>query len=164
MANRRPFKKKVSVIDKNNNGKPEKTTNEWYLNGVLVRREVQHDKDEDGLPDAGYTELWQGGKPVFVEILGPRPFKDRQRIFLRDGKIILIELDRDDDGVFEWIMVFNDDEEPCTVFKCADRENIELLGTNSVQSAKEGVRLAKKFFQVITNQASCTNAARDPRQ
>jgi len=127
-----------------------KVVSEYYMSNALVRVEaVSTTTNENGSPIAGYTKLYQNGKLTLEENWGPGPI--RQRTFIRDGKPLLTETDKDGDGIFEWIVVNRDDGEAYAVFKCLSQHSIELLGASAVADYNEGLKEGKGIIEVITN-------------
>jgi len=137
--------KKVKQRDRNVNGIPERTVTDYYEDNVLVRREVVEDPNEDGVPDAGYTDIYRDNKLIYDENWGPGTIK--QRHFFRDGKQVMIEIDKDGDGIFEWIVMHSDQGQPYAIFKLSDKGRIQLLGKGALEDFKKGSEAARKLHE-----------------
>lgn len=139
---------KVKEIDKNKNGKTDQRIVEMYLKGVLVRTEMQYDSDEDGIPDVGYIKIFQDKKLIYFESWNRR-FRDRQRSFHFENGSEVIEMDRDEDGIFEWVIMYEAEHELKAVLRRDKEGKLEALGETALEQAKRGVGIAKDLFREL---------------
>ena len=140
---------KRDKLTDSNDGKKQIAITEFYMNGMLVRKEFVEKRKSDGTRLAGYTKLYQGGKLVCLEIWGPG--NERQRTYYRDGQQIMTEMDKNGDGNPDWRIVYRDDGKAYAVFKCSGLETIELLGTNALADFDAGLDKSSGVIEVITN-------------
>ena len=130
-----------------------KIVTEYYNSNIVVRVEgVSTKTNSTGAPIAGYTKLYQDGKLALEENWGPT--SETQRIYYRNGRQIVTEMDEDGDGIPEWVIVFGENGKACEVFKFKGRGKIELLGTGATEEFNRGLEQSKDLIEAITNRAT----------
>ena len=104
------------------------------------RRTLESDIDGDGEPDITYVKLLRGGQLVFYEAWD-RFSNQRARMYYRNGKLVLIEGDNDNDGWFETVLIMTGEETiDCVLERTKD-------GTTRFAEPETAMRIMRGYMQ-----------------
>jgi hypothetical protein len=123
----------VVKVEENKRGK--KTITDVFIGGVLVRKQVEE-----------YTRFYRDSQEVLFEYWDSKS-KETVRYFTQDNRTVMAELDRDGDGLFEWVVLFGKDEKVSIVFRRTKEGKMELLDGDALDKFKQGSDAAKEFFE-----------------
>jgi hypothetical protein len=134
----------VEKVEETKRGR--KTITETFKNGMLVRKHVEEKRTGDKPVEAKYTHYYQGGQEVLFECWESKS-KETSRYFMVEKRLVMAELDRDGDGLFEWVVLFGKDEKVSTVFRRTTDGKIELLDGDAFDKFKHASDTAKELFE-----------------
>lgn len=134
----------VVKVEETKRGK--KTITETFKGDVLVRKQVEEQRTGDKPLEAKYTRFYRDGQEVLFEYWDSKS-KETVRYFTQDKRTVMAELDRDGDGLFEWVVLFGKDEKVSTVFRRTTDGKMELLDGDALDKFKQGSATAKELFE-----------------
>jgi len=122
-----------------------KTITDTFKGDVLIRKQVEEQRTGDKPLEAKYTRYFRDGQEVLFEYWDSKS-KETVRYFTQDKRTVMAELDRDGDGLFEWVILFGKDDKVSTVFRRTTDGKMELLDGPALDTFKKGSDAAKEFF------------------
>lgn len=123
-----------------------KTTTDTFKGDLLIRKQVEERRTNDKPLEAKYTRHYRDGHEVLFEYWDSKS-KETVRYFTQDDRTVMAELDRDGDGLFEWVVLFGNDEKVSAVFRRTADGKMELLDGAALDTFNKGSDAAKKLFE-----------------
>ena len=112
------FDTHVESVDQDKDGRPEKVREVTSRSGENVMQVIKRDTDGDGHLDRTMKTIFASGSRVFSEVSTGDGL--RFRSYGRPGHLAMIELDEDQDGVFETVILYGDGKEVAAVLVRTD--------------------------------------------
>jgi hypothetical protein len=134
----------VVKVEETKRGK--KTITDTFKGGVLIRKQVDEQRTGDRPLEAKYTRYYRDRQEVLFEYWDSKS-KETVRYFTQDNRTVMAELDRNGDGVFEWVVFFGKDDKVSTVFKRTADGKMELIEGAALDTFKKGSDTAKELFE-----------------
>lgn len=134
----------VVKVEETKRGK--KTITDTFKGDKLIRKQIEEQRTGDKPLDARYTRYYRDGQEVLFEYWDSRS-KETVRYFTEDKRTVMAELDKDGDGIFEWVVLFGKDEKVSTVFRRIAGGKMELLTGDALDKFKQGSDTAKELFE-----------------
>lgn len=134
----------VVKVEETRRGK--KTITDTFKGDVLIRKQVEEQRTGDKPLEAKYTRYYRDGQEVLFECWDSKS-KETVRYFTQDKRTVMAELDRNGDGVFEWVVLFGKDDTVSTVFRRTADGKMELLDGAALDTFKKGSDTAKELFE-----------------
>jgi len=134
----------VVKVEETKRGK--KTITDTFKGDKLIRKHVEEQRGGDKPLDATYTRYYRDNQEVLFEYWDSKS-KETVRYFTEDKRLVMAELDKDGDGVFEWAVLFGKDEKISTVFRRIAGGKIEMLTGDALDKFKQGSDIAKELFE-----------------
>jgi|GEM_PF-3117062 len=123
-----------------------KTITELFKGDKLVRKQVDVIRTENKPVEVKYTRYYQDGKEVLFECWDSKS-KISTRHFKVNSQLVMVEIDRDGDGLFEWVVIYGEGERVSSVFRRAKDGGIEMLDGDALDAFKKGSDTAKELFE-----------------
>jgi len=141
------------IHDRNNDGNPERIVDSVVDGTNLVRRTVISDTNDDGVPDQKIISCYRNGKKACMFWRHMDQSNRTTRIFISEGRQVLMDDDENGDGYFETMFIFGTNGIPSAVFKI-DKEGIPSPAPEDefnkyVEEFSFGNEVIKPFLQTI---------------
>jgi len=123
-----------------------KTITELFKGDKLIRKHVEVIRTGNKPVEVKYTCYYQDGKEVLFECWDSKS-KISTRYFKVNNQLVMAEIDRDGDGLFEWVVIYGEGEKVSSVFRRTKDGGIEMLDGDALDTFKKGSDAAKKLFE-----------------
>jgi hypothetical protein len=123
-----------------------KIITEIFRDGKIFKSETEEIRTGPVSLVAKYSRFYQDGKQVMSEYWDSVS-KEKIRFFGEKGKIVFTELDRDGDGIFEWLEIYTPSGETHSVFKREKDGKLNLISGDELSRFKKGSNIARDLFE-----------------
>lgn len=139
---------RVRTRDRDKDGKPDVFIRETLRSGKVIKAEMEADADGDGKTDMTYVKVFHNGKMVFFESWDKKS-NQNARMYCRAGKDLVAEVDENNDGIFDLIILFDETGDVRTVLNRSAAGKIEFAADERATTVKESFGLSGAFAEAV---------------
>jgi hypothetical protein len=140
---------KREIRDRNDNGNPERIVDSVFDGTNLVRRTITADTNDDGTPDQRIISCYRHGEKASVFWRHMDQSNRTTRIFMSEGRQVVMNDDEHGDGHFETMMIFDTNGIPRAVFTIDSAGVPSPVSDDRLQEFVEGFSFGNEVVKPI---------------